>query len=196
MARKTNRVRKKAPKRSVGSTLAWTAVLSLVFSAGLITGQRMLRADATPPLLASATTPGADAEGAPSADAPKTPPLSFSFYEKLSDDGAKGAESRAPNQGIQDTLEQARQGEPDTNGELPARYTLQVGAHPAMHKAKGQMGKLRDKGLEPHMVSIEKGDGGKLYRVRVGKFHSMDEARHFQAELKRSRDVDTFVTPL
>jgi cell division protein FtsN len=195
MARKTNRVRKKTPKRSVGSTLAWTAVLSLVFSAGLITGQRMLRAGATPPLLASAGAPADAPDDAPD-DAPKAPPLSFSFYEKLGDDGAKGAESRAPNQGIQDTLEQARKGEPEANGELPARYTLQVGAHPAMHKAKGQMGKLRDKGLEPHMVSIEKGDGGKLYRVRVGKFHSMDEARHFQAEIKRSRDVDTFVTPL
>ncbi len=194
MARKTNRTRKKAPQRSLGSTMAWTAVLALVFSAGLITGQRMLRSSATPALLANASM--GDTNNDAKDDASKAPPLSFSFYEKLSDDGARGAASRAPNKGINESLEQAKAKQPDVVGELPARYTLQVGAHPAMHKAKGQMGKLKDKGLEPHIVSIEKGDGGKLYRVRVGKFHSMDEARHFQAELKRSRDVDTFVTPL
>ncbi len=179
MAKKnTKKRREEAP--SYGRLVAWTTVIALVFSAGLITGQRLIEKKGGAPLV-SVSSSGVD----PSKEDTPTPALSFSFYDKLSP-GAHAkpaAKPAAPSQG-------------DAAEALPARYTLQVGAYPSLQRAKSQIKKLKTKGLEPHMDAVESADRGKLYRVRVGKFHSMEEARHFQAEVKRSREVRTFVTPL
>ena len=177
MAKKnTKKRREEAP--SYGRLIAWTTVIALVFSAGLITGQRLIAKKGGAPLV-SVSSSGVDA----SKDTKAPPALSFSFYDKLTP-GAKAAEAPKP---------EAADAAPEA---LPARYTLQVGAYPSLQRAKTQIKDLKKKGLEPHMVAVESEDRGKLYRVRVGKFHSMEEARHFQAEVKRSRKVPTFVTPL
>lgn len=178
MAKKNTKKRREEAS-SYGRLVAWTTVIALVFSAGLITGQRLIEKKGGAPLV-SISSSGVE----PSKEEASTPALSFSFYDKLSP-GAKEkpAAKPAPSQG-------------DAAEALPARYTLQVGAYPSLQRAKSQIKKLKTKGLEPHMVAVESADRGKLYRVRVGKFHSMKEARHFQAEVKRSREVPTFVTPL
>lgn len=179
MAKKnTKKRREEAP--SYGRLVAWTTVIALVFSAGLITGQRLIEKKGGAPLV-SVSSSGVDAPQ-PSKQAPA---LSFSFYDKLTPGTKPAAAAGKP------------QAEAGAGAEvLPARYTLQVGAYPSLQRAKTQIKDLKKKGLEPHMVAVESQDRGKLYRVRVGKFHSMEEARHFQAEVKRSRKVPTFVTPL
>ncbi|MBA2663489.1 MAG: SPOR domain-containing protein [Bradymonadaceae bacterium] len=78
----------------------------------------------------------------------------------------------------------------------PARYTLQVGAYPNFERARTEMDRLKKIGMEPHVIAAEVPGQGKFYRVRVGKFHSMDDARTFQADAKGRNGLDTFVTPL
>jgi cell division protein FtsN len=223
--------------------VAWTTVLALVFSAGLITGQRMLKRQALPPLVslssaqaAEAPAEGGQAEGAdeaaaeaaggaekdakkdakkdvkkdglkdakaaakPAADGKKD--MTFSFYETLSGE-AGGEQAPAPQanpkQAVAEAAKQvvAEQAAKKIGADaaLPARYTLQAGAHASMDRAKVQMDKLTASALEPHLIVVEGAEGAKVYKVRVGKFHSMDEARHFQGSIKE-RGVDTFVTPL
>ena len=76
------------------------------------------------------------------------------------------------------------------------KYTLQISAHSALEKARSQVRRLEKMGLDPHVISARIPDKGKYYRVRLGKFSSMEQARHLQTELKRKRGVDTFVSPL
>ena len=247
--------RKKAEKREEGGFakwLAWTIALGLVFSAGLITGQRLLRREALPPMVSLSSTRVA-------ADEPKVaeePPLrtTFSFYEHLTADtpavaaepaspppevavaaskpevvptpapkvdDAEKAPENAP--AIEEAVEAAppnnqAEGEPpSTVGEaaaalqkvvdtfkseepdaaaLPARYTLQVSSHPDRDSAEREMSRLEGAGVEPYILAVDVPGKGKLYRIRVGKFHSMDEARNFQGSLKQKRGVAGFVTPL
>ena len=80
--------------------------------------------------------------------------------------------------------------------QLPARYTLQVGSFPSLKQAQRSLRELEKGGVEAFMSASDVPDKGKVYRVRVGKFHSADEARQFQAEFKRQRDVEAFVMPL
>ena len=79
---------------------------------------------------------------------------------------------------------------------LPARYTLQVSSHPDRRSAERETGRLAKMGVEPHIVVVNVPGKGQLYRVRVGKFHTMDEARDFQGSVKTGRGVSGFVTPL
>lgn len=76
---------KKRSQNESGFTrlLGWTVLLSLVFSAGMITGQRLLRHESVPPLvsLSSEAQASSDAE----AEAARVPlKTTFSFYEHLS----------------------------------------------------------------------------------------------------------------
>ena len=88
--------RKKTTKDEEGGgfskMLATTVVLGIVFSAGLITGQRLLRAESRAPLV-SLSTARAPSEATEPGAAPR-PSLrtTFSFYEHLSQD----AEATSP----------------------------------------------------------------------------------------------------
>ena len=97
-----------------------------------------------------------------------------------------------------DTLQKAVESltaEPDAEA-LPARYTLQVSSHPDRDSAERELGRLRGVGVEPHVVVVDVPGKGKLFRIHVGKFHTMDEARTFQGGLREKRGVAGFVTPL
>lgn len=190
MTRRNKKQRKKSASKphSYTHTLAWTVVLSLVFSAGLIAGQRMLRRQQTPALVSvsSSKVPGEGASEAPReapGDGEGGQDLSFSFYEHLGTERPGAAK-------------QAAGEEASGEGALPARYTLQVGSYPSLEQARGKISALRKHGVEVHMVTAEVPERGKVYRVRIGKFHSMDEARQFQGELKRQRDLEAFIMPL
>ena len=86
--------------------------------------------------------------------------------------------------------------EGDNAGKLPARYTLQVGSHTDRAKADRQVENLEGMGLEPHVIMVEVPNRGRFYRVRIGKFHSMEEARGFQGSIQTNRGVSSFVSPI
>jgi len=201
MSSKKNRHKKPPAQPAKASRLiAWTTVLALVFSAGLITGQRLIERQGTPPLVSVSSaapamaSPDASGDAEQDAEAPdaEKDPVAFSFYNRLS---GKEAGPGAPNKELSDAVAQLEKPEAAADA-LPARYTLQIGAHPAMHKAKTQLTKLRERGLEPHVVAVDSPGKDSIYRVRIGKFHSMDEARHFQSEIQTRHDLSTFITPL
>lgn len=259
----------KADSGGFSTLLTWTVLLALVFSAGLITGQRLLREQAMPPLVSLSVTGAQAAEIDDAAGGDEKSPLkaSFSFYKHLSEREARpeaGLEAPAAKpapkpvaenpqekpqekpapvaakppeeapaatqevvEKVAEKVEQKPAEEPSaaerlldtvtgaldapaektaagsgagsdvgSDAGLPARYTLQIGSHPDSASAQRDMDRLRKAGLEPHVIMVEVPGKGRIYRVRVGKFHSMDEARGFQASLSQERGVASFVSPL
>lgn len=222
--------------------LGWTVLMAIVFSAGLITGERLVRREALAPLVSVTdqvpeADSASDAQGADGqAEESEKEKTTFAFFDQLArkDDVAlsanrdskptkqkkakekapkpakkpaadkktdeKPAKARAPKQATKPAEKPAEPASADAKAEQPeklaARYTLQVAAHPDMDSAKQHMERLRKMGLEPHVISASIPGKGKFYRVRVGKFHSMEEARNFQASLKSKNSLNTFVTPL
>lgn len=252
MARK--KTEKKSEAGGFGKMFAWTVVLGIVFSAGLITGQRLLRQQALAPMVSLSTSRTAalppEGEPAPEKKALRT---TFSFYEHLTaepepkeaphkpaettaaetkpveakpveaqpveaqPEPAKAvaavepapkeakpepvAEPAPPSSTVGEAVETLQKAveslteEPDAEA-LPARYTLQVSSHPDRDSAERELGRLRQVGVEPHVVVVDVPGRGKLFRIHVGKFHTMDEARAFQGGLREKRGVAGFVTPL
>ncbi len=237
-----------------GRLLQITILLSIVFSAGLITGQRLLHNASMPPII-SVQSPAlsaaaqrhlaeADKQDNNEAKDEATAKTRFSFYEKLSkpaSDGEKAPARRfltpkpepektapvvaeappvpqkvapepAATEKASDTGALAQVTEP-AKKQLPtlsvnaaatetddsavaARYTLQIGAYPSYERARQEMLRLEKLGLEPHVIAADVPGQGKFFRVRVGKFHSMDEARTFQSDTREKNNLETFVTPL
>ena len=214
--------------------LGWTVLLGLVFSAGLITGQRLIEDRSETPLVSVSAhrqaPTGDETPDTQKAEKDDQEPI-FSFYDQLS----KGEDSKAPSPKKKESAGESErerkqpdekpaesEDEPENSDEQSDRadappedtgektpeseekpaesdsnkYTLQVSAHSSLEKARGRMRRLRKMGLDPHVVSAQIPEKGKYYRVRIGKFGSMKEARHFQSELKRKRHVETFVSPL
>lgn len=190
MARQKNNRRKMARKktpRTFARTLTWTVLLALVFSAGLIAGQRALSSADTPALV-SYSTPQ-QTEAAAAADKVKKPAaddVEFSFYDELGD----GQSGRSAVEGLKSLLDVSEE------DALPARYTLQFGAYPTMDQARKQVSKLKKQGVEAYVTTSKVPKKGKVYRVRIGKFHSMDEARQFQGALDARREIEAFVMPI
>jgi cell division septation protein DedD len=214
--------------------LGWTVLLALVFSAGLITGERLVRKKSFEPLVsvssrAEAKTPDSEkteegGEAKTPAEAGESPAegdekrTEFSFFDNLTNGNQPIIERRdapatrtrngeekkeepsvAPNQEKKQAPTKTVDNAPskqESGDALPAKYTLQVAAHPDMESAEKHMARLRKMGLDPHVISASIPDKGKFYRVRIGKFHSMDEARSFQADLKRKNSLNTFVSPI
>lgn len=198
--------------------LGWTTLLALVFSAGLITGERLVRKKSFEPLVSVSSR--AEAKPPESVEVDDEQPeaaareeAEFSFFDNLTNGNqpiierrdAPSTRTRNGDEKKPQTVESPPRQQPqpadsdDTaqpGDQLPAKYTLQVAAHPDMESAKKHMARLRKMGLDPHVISASIPDKGKFYRVRIGKFHSMDEARSFQADLKRKNSLNTFVSPL
>lgn len=70
---------------------------------------------------------------------------------------------------------------PDAPG---ARYTLQVKAARDKAEADAFIAELRAAGFTPHIVLADIPGKGRFYRVRVGRFASMGDARAFQRRYK------------
>ncbi len=209
---------------SAGRFLLGTAVVAVVFSFGLIAGQRILVERSLSPVV-SAGEPAqaffleeADQE---SSDRSSQRDL-FSFYEVLTSTeiqqimvSAEAGEPERP-QPLVDEEPVDEQSEEETESELsdagfeidddavahtddgtqPARFTLQVAAHPSRERARTEMDRLRALGLDPHVVAANVPGRGKFYRVRVGKFATEAEARSHQATLRSGHEVETFLSPL
>ena len=201
--------------------LGWTVLMAIVFSAGLITGERLVRRQALAPLVSvtdQVAKPAKDGKTAKDDEAKEEEEPTFAFFDQLTrkdevalsstrkeadkpEAKAKPEPKPEPNKAKEEPAEK-KQIEDEQADEQPAekapsaRYTLQVAAHPDMSAAKSHMERLRKMGLEPHVITAEIPGKGKFYRVRVGKFGTMEEARSFQSNLKRKNSLNTFVSPL
>ncbi len=209
--------KKKKETSTLGIVVLWTFVLALTFSAGLITGQRLQRRDALPPLASIRAVPMAE----------KQAPLKteFSFYKTLTKPEQvrpiakdKGASKKVhPTKIVKREVSEKKPKIEKKNSDLekivskvktevkkigklkeqlPAKYTLQLSSHPTKAQADRAVEKLKKQGYEVHLVSISIPDRGRVFRVRVGKFQSMDEARNFQGRIKSKNGISSFVTPL
>ncbi len=238
----------------LGRLFLGTAVVGIVFSAGVITGQRLLLEENLNPAVSvgnASSLPQLD--DVDEVSEPSENSLSiFSFYEALSEAEIPRAAAvpappapvapaptvaeptpsepepapapepadeptdepseeptpteeppadelpadEAPAEEVAEIAEDPAPEPEPAEPELPARYTLQVASHPSMERARAEMDRLRSMGLDPHVVAAEVPGQGRYFRVRIGKFHSMDDARATQASMQGDQDVQTFVTPL
>jgi len=78
------------------------------------------------------------------------------------------------------------------------QYTLQVKASKEKAVADEVVEKLRKAGFEPSLIMAEVPGKGRVYRVRVGRFESLEKARDFQRKLKAQSGLPDagFVTDL
>jgi cell division protein FtsN len=79
-----------------------------------------------------------------------------------------------------------------------ATYTLQVKAAREKPEADAVAEKLRKAGFEPSLIVAEVPGKGRVYRVRVGRFDSIEKAREFQRRLKAESGLPDagFITDL
>jgi cell division septation protein DedD len=77
-------------------------------------------------------------------------------------------------------------------------FTLQVKAVQDKAEADAFMASLRKSGFEPHLILADVPGKGRWYRIRVGRFATMDEAREFQRKFKAKSGLPDggFVTDL
>ena len=73
-----------------------------------------------------------------------------------------------------------------------ASFTVQLEASPALDVAQEKVKKLRESGVEAYIVRSEVPGQGTFYRVRVGIFDSLAEAKKFGADLQNQRKIRDF----
>lgn len=173
--------------------LAWTVFASLLFSAGLLTGLHFFDTSDASSLVAVSAEQSADSGEATkqedettesngeNSDDPELTDTVFSFHDRL--------ESGAPVDRDDDESE-------GSEAKEAAKYTLQVAVHPKLSGAEQHMRRIRKAGLDPWVASAKSPDRGKYFRVRIGKFRSMEEARSFQKRLRKNRGIESHLNPL
>lgn len=77
-----------------------------------------------------------------------------------------------------------------------AQFTLQVAALSNPEEARDLVGRLRSKGYEAYQVTGTAAAKGTLYRVRVGQFHSLGEARQFALAFEKKERIKTIIASL
>lgn len=205
----------------LGRLFGITALLAIVFSVGLIVGQRLLMEDGLPPVVAAGehvAAPMADHSDRPSTDDGEEVEL-FSFYEALtspeirdisgldhpplpvdedleSGDTDSDVSKQLPTPHHHDFDVEQAQPSTDDDSPPPARYTLQIASYTTMERARTEMDRLRGLGLTPHLVAIDVDGHGKHYRVRVGRFPDERHARAHLNQLANEHDLRAFVTSL
>ncbi len=75
-----------------------------------------------------------------------------------------------------------------------AEWTVQVGVFGSAEQAVGVKKGLDQKGFEAQVAPMSTGDGQIRYRVRVGTFHSREEALREAERVRSERSLPTFVT--
>ena len=74
------------------------------------------------------------------------------------------------------------------------RYTVQLSAYNEESAAKAKADKLRKKGFDARVYTVEGKKGGYNYKVHVGSFGTRDEAVALSKKLKESEKCSPFVT--
>jgi cell division septation protein DedD len=75
------------------------------------------------------------------------------------------------------------------------QYTVQVMATASKAKAEQQLEMLKTKGYTAYLDE-EKGSGGNVYKVRIGKFDNSDAAKGVATKLKEELKLETWVAVL
>ena len=77
-----------------------------------------------------------------------------------------------------------------------AQFTLQVAALSNPEEARGLVSQLRSKGYEAYQVTGTAAAKGTLYRVRIGQFHSLAEAKQFALAFEKKEKIKTIIASL
>jgi len=77
-----------------------------------------------------------------------------------------------------------------------AQFTLQVAALSNAEEARDLVSRLRSKGYEAYQVTGTAAAKGTLYRVRVGQFRSLGEARQFALTFEKKEKIKTIIASL
>ena len=75
-------------------------------------------------------------------------------------------------------------------------FTIQIKAFRAKNEASGFMKILRERGYKPYMATADVEGRGRFYRVRLGKFRSLDSAHRRQDAFEKAENLETIVTRL
>jgi len=73
-------------------------------------------------------------------------------------------------------------------------YTLQLGSFQNNEVATAFSSSLAAKGYDSHIVKITVPDKGVVYRVRIGKYRSLEDAQKMAAELEKKEGISAFIT--
>jgi cell division septation protein DedD len=179
-----------------GRIIGWAFVLSLVFSAGLIVG---LQLDGDPRAwLVSTAENEAEAASAEPDDSGDDQGTIFSFYEELS--GGKPPEAATTKRAADDTSDasgdDANDNGPQTDkaDSNTALYTVQVSAFPDLSKAEAELEALISKGMSPHVVAAPTNDSDIFYRLRIGRYNTIEAAESARKRLAERLDSEPVVT--
>jgi cell division septation protein DedD len=77
-----------------------------------------------------------------------------------------------------------------------ARFTLQVGAFNNSEEAQQWVNQLKNKGYAAYQITGSAAAKGMLYRVRVGRFPSLQDARQFALIFEKKEKIKTIITTL
>ena len=77
-----------------------------------------------------------------------------------------------------------------------ARFTLQVAAFNNVEEAKQMVNLLQNKGYAAYQITGSAAAKGTWYRVRVGHFQSLQEARQFALSFEKKEKIKTVITAL
>lgn len=77
-----------------------------------------------------------------------------------------------------------------------AKFALQVAAFSKLEEAQELVNQLRSKGYAAYQVTGAATAKGTLYRVRIGQFQSLPEARQFALAFEKKEKVKTIIASL
>lgn len=77
-----------------------------------------------------------------------------------------------------------------------AQFTLQVAALSNPEEARELVSQLLSKGYAAYQVTGSAAAKGTLYRVRIGQFHSLAEARQFALAFEKKEKIKTIIVSL
>ena len=86
--------------------------------------------------------------------------------------------------------------QPDQDSALSENltYTLQLGSFQNNEVAAAFSSSLAAKGYASYIVKITVPDKGVVYRVRIGKYRSLEDAQKMAAELEKKEGISAFIT--
>ncbi|MBN2106227.1 MAG: SPOR domain-containing protein [Deltaproteobacteria bacterium] len=88
----------------------------------------------------------------------------------------------------------ARQSDRDSALSENLIYTLQLGSFQNNEVAAAFSSSLAAKGYASYIVQITVPDKGVVYRVRIGKYRSLEDAQKMAAELEKKEGISAFIT--
>ena len=77
-----------------------------------------------------------------------------------------------------------------------AGFTIQIKSFRDKAEAEGFIGALKEAGYKPYIVAADLPEKGRFFRVRLGKFKTMEEATGKQEAFEKAEGFATIVTPL